>query len=48
VSAVDGSRVAVRADSFCVHGDGRAAVPVLRAVRARLAAEGIAVAPFAT
>jgi UPF0271 protein len=47
VSAVDGSRVAVRADSFCVHGDGKAAVPVLRAVRARLAAEGIAVAPFA-
>ncbi|HEU4647941.1 MAG TPA: LamB/YcsF family protein, partial [Gemmatimonadales bacterium] len=47
VTAVEGTRIAVHADSFCVHGDGRAAVPVLRAVRARLAEEGIAVAPFA-
>lgn len=45
-TAVDGSRILVEADSLCVHGDGREAVPVLRAVRARLAAEGIGVAPF--
>jgi UPF0271 protein len=46
IAAVDGSRVPIEADSLCVHGDGREAVPVLRAVRARLAAEGIGVAPF--
>ncbi len=47
VSAVDGSTIPIDADSLCVHGDGRDAVAVLRAVRARLAAEGITVAPFA-
>jgi UPF0271 protein len=47
VLAADGSRVAVEADSLCVHGDGREAVALLRAVRTSLATAGIAVAPFA-
>ena len=46
VDAVDGTALRVEAESLCVHGDGARAVLVLRAVRARLTAEGIAVAPF--
>lgn len=46
VDAVDGTALRVEAESLCVHGDGARAVLVLGAVRARLAAEGIAVAPF--
>ncbi|HEX5386945.1 MAG TPA: 5-oxoprolinase subunit PxpA [Gemmatimonadales bacterium] len=47
VKAVDGTDVPVAADSLCIHGDGRHAAELLRAVRARFEAEGIAVAPFA-
>jgi UPF0271 protein len=43
---VDGTVLRVDAESLCVHGDGPRAVAVLRAVRARLTAEAIAVAPF--
>lgn len=46
VETVDGRVVRVAAESFCVHGDGARAVAVLRAVRERLAAEGIGVASF--
>jgi UPF0271 protein len=46
VDTVDGAALRLEAESLCVHGDGARAVPVLKAVRARLAAEGIAVAPF--
>jgi UPF0271 protein len=46
VDAADGTVLGVEAESLCVHGDGARAVAVLRAVRARLAAEGITVAPF--
>lgn len=46
VTAVDGSEVAVTAESVCVHGDTPAAVLIAQAVRARLAAEGVAVRPF--
>jgi len=46
VDAVDGTALRVEAESLCVHGDGARAVLVLRAVRARFTAEGIAVAPF--
>jgi UPF0271 protein len=48
VDAVDGTVLTVRAESLCVHGDGARAVAVLRAVRSRLALEGIGVAPFVT
>jgi UPF0271 protein len=47
VDTADGASIAVTAESLCVHGDGTRATAVLRAVRERFAAEGIAVAPFA-
>ena len=47
VAAHDGSRVAVRADTICVHGDGPDAVAVARAVRTALETAGIGIAPFA-
>jgi UPF0271 protein len=43
VRAVDGSLVAVRAASLCVHGDSPDAVAMARAVRAALEDEGIEV-----
>lgn len=46
VDAADGTVLRVQAESLCVHGDGARAVAVLRAVRTRLALEGITVAPF--
>jgi UPF0271 protein len=46
VDAADGTALRVEPESLCVHGDGARAVLVLRAVRARLTAEGIVVAPF--
>jgi UPF0271 protein len=47
VDTVEGGPITVTAESLCVHGDGNRATAVLRAVRERFAAEGIAVAPFA-
>jgi UPF0271 protein len=47
VAAVDGSDVAVRAASACVHGDSPGAVEMARAVRAGLAEAGVAVRAFA-
>jgi UPF0271 protein len=47
VTAIDGSVLLVRPDSLCVHGDNPEAPAIVRAVRARLEAEGITVAPFA-
>lgn len=47
VDTVSGASISVRADSFCVHGDGARAAAVLRGVRERLTAEGIRIAPFA-
>ncbi|PZF58188.1 LamB/YcsF family protein [Curtobacterium sp. MCSS17_008] len=46
-TAVDGSDVAVTAESVCVHGDTPGAVAMAQAVRALLTAEGITIAPFA-
>ncbi|MBT1181735.1 LamB/YcsF family protein [Bifidobacterium sp. CP2] len=46
VEAVDGTTVPIHADSVCVHGDSPAAVALAKAVRGRLAAEGVAVRPF--
>ena len=45
VTAIDGSRVPVNAQSVCLHGDGAHALAFARRIRERLAAEGIAVAP---
>jgi 5-oxoprolinase (ATP-hydrolysing) subunit A len=46
VVAVDGSEVAVRAESACVHGDSPGAVRMARAVRERLESAGVALRPF--
>ncbi|MEO6880552.1 MAG: 5-oxoprolinase subunit PxpA [Mycobacteriaceae bacterium] len=46
VTAVDGSEVAVRADSVCLHGDSPGAVEMARKVRAALAAAGVEVTSF--
>ncbi|MEQ3552036.1 5-oxoprolinase subunit PxpA [Pseudonocardia nematodicida] len=47
VRAVDGTDVAVRAESACVHGDSPGAVAMAEAVRAGLAGAGVEIAPFA-
>jgi UPF0271 protein len=47
VEAIDGSRVTVAAESICVHGDSPGAVAMAQAVRARLAASGVILGPFA-
>ncbi|MGH7593957.1 MAG: LamB/YcsF family protein [Gemmatimonadales bacterium] len=47
VLATDGTNVAVRADTICLHGDGARAVEFARAIRSELAAAGIAIAPLA-
>ena len=47
VTAIDGSTVAVQADSICVHGDIEDAVGLARAVAAVLEERSIAMRPFA-
>lgn len=46
VTAIDGTKLGVRADSLCVHGDHPHAVSLLRAARERLQAAGVTIAPF--
>jgi len=43
VTAVDGTDVAVRADTICIHGDAPHAVPFARELRAALEREGVTV-----
>jgi UPF0271 protein len=47
VRSIEGITIEVRAESLCAHGDGREAVAIVRAVRARLEHAGITVRPFA-
>lgn len=47
VPARDGTELAIRADSLCAHGDGPTAAALLRLVRQRCMAAGIACQPFA-
>lgn len=47
VQAIDGTMVPIDADSVCVHGDSPGAVAMAKAVKERLAADSIIVAPFA-
>lgn len=42
----DGSEVALKVDSVCVHGDNEGAVAMARAARSRLEQIGVAIAPF--
>ncbi len=44
--SVTGKRIAAPIDTICVHGDGKTAVAMARAVRAGLEAAGIKIAPF--
>lgn len=46
VTAVDGSTIKIHVESVCVHGDSPDAVRIAAAVRQRLIADGVAVAPF--
>ena len=45
VVAIDGSRVALRAESICCHGDTPGAVEIAASVRSALAASGVRVEP---
>ncbi|MBT2484458.1 MULTISPECIES: LamB/YcsF family protein [unclassified Microbacterium] len=47
IRAIDGTDVAVRAQSICVHGDSPGSVEMAAATRRMLEAAGITVAPFA-
>jgi len=47
IPAIDGSLVALRADSICVHGDSPDAVAMARALRARLLDAGVPLRSFA-
>jgi len=47
VEAIDGSDVAVRAESICVHGDSPGAIAMAEATRDALEAAGVTIAPFA-
>ncbi len=47
IPAIDGSPVALRADSICVHGDSPDAVAMARALRARLLDAGVPLRSFA-
>jgi UPF0271 protein len=48
VLAQDGSRVEVRADTICLHGDPPGAPAIARRIRERFRQEGVAVAPLET
>jgi 5-oxoprolinase (ATP-hydrolysing) subunit A len=46
VAAVDGSTIPITVESICVHGDSPGAVQIANAVRDRLTADGVQLAPF--
>lgn len=48
VTAIDGSKLAIKADSVCVHGDSPTAVAFAVSVRQALEERGIAVSPLGT
>lgn len=48
IVTVSGKRIPVEIDTVCVHGDTPDAVPIARAVKDRLNACGIVVAPYVT
>ena len=48
VVANDGTRITVRAESLCVHGDSPNAASILRELRPHLQREGITLAPLAS
>jgi len=46
VTAIDGSRVTVRADTLCLHGDTPGVEAIARRIHDRFRAEGIRIAPL--
>lgn len=48
VAAIDGTTVAIGADSFCVHGDGAHAIATLTETRGALERAGFTIEPFAS
>ncbi|MCI2420836.1 LamB/YcsF family protein [Saccharopolyspora sp. K220] len=46
IRAIDGTAIKISADSICVHGDSPGAVVIAEAVRDRLVAAGVELAPF--
>jgi 5-oxoprolinase (ATP-hydrolysing) subunit A len=46
VDAVDGSTIPITVESVCVHGDSPGAVQIATAVREKLVAAGVTLAPF--
>jgi UPF0271 protein len=46
VTAIDGTDIALEAQSICVHGDTLEAVAIARALRETLASRGVALKPF--
>jgi UPF0271 protein len=46
VTAIDGTEIAVSAETICVHGDTAGAVDIARALRRRLEAAGLSIAAF--
>jgi 5-oxoprolinase (ATP-hydrolysing) subunit A len=46
VTAIDGSVIPISVESVCVHGDSPGAVQIAVAVRERLLADGVELAPF--
>jgi UPF0271 protein len=46
VTATNGSRIALEADTLCLHGDNPHAVAIARAVRRALEGAGVAIAPL--
>jgi 5-oxoprolinase (ATP-hydrolysing) subunit A len=46
VTAANGSRIALEADTLCLHGDNPHAVAIARAVRRALEGAGVAIAPL--
>ena len=47
ITAINGHRVRLQADSICVHGDSPGAIAMARAVRQRLESAGVTLTPFA-
>jgi len=46
VTAIDGTDIAINADSICVHGDNPEAVAFVKLIRERLEADGIQIRPM--
>ena len=44
--AVDGSEIALKPDTLCVHGDNPSAVDLVRVIRERLESEGVSLKPM--